>query len=297
MSCQDLARQIENLGNTAVVPNTPNTVELNVPLTIDRAFTAAGTSAHTGAASFAAAVTMASTLAVTGAITASAGLNEPVQNALTALASGGQSGATQLAAGMNRITVCATAGDSVALPAATAGVIVSVVNVGATAAAIFPLGATDVIQGIAAQTAMTLASGSSIQFRCAVAGTWSVFGNVMKGCSWSTNTTTTTFAAGQLTGGIVTLYLSTATTPGSIATRTATQMFDDTPNAQVGQTYLLLVGNLSGSANTMTITAGSGVTLTGTATVAQNIGRAYIVTFTSRTALVMQEVFSFTIAA
>lgn len=291
MSVEDLARQIENLANVAIVPNTTNTLTLNVPLTIQRAFTAAGTSAHTGAATF------ASTVGITGVLTASSGVAEPVQNALTALAGGGQPGATQLTAGMNRVTVCATAGDSVALPAATAGVSVSVVNVGAANMAIFPLGASDVIQGIATATAMTLAFGSSIQFRCAVAGTWSVFGNHLKGCSWTTNTTTTTFIAGQLTGGNVTLYLSTATTPGSIATRTATQMFADTPNAQVGQQYFLLVGNLSGSANTMTITAGAGVTLTGTATVAQNIGRAYIVTFTSSTALVIQEVFSFTIAA
>lgn len=237
------------------------------------------------------------TSAFTGLVTMSAGAASQAQNALTALASGGQAGATQLRVGINRVTVCATAGDSCALPAAAAGITCTVLNQGATSVAIFPLGATDVIEGIAVTVAMLIPSGGSAEFRCAVAGTWDLTANVQLGCSWSTNTTLTTFLAGQLTGGNVTLYLSTATTPGSIATRTATQMFADTPGAQVGQKYMLMVGNLSGSANTMTITAGSGVTLTGTATVAQNIGRFYIVTFTSATALVMQEMFAVTIAA
>jgi hypothetical protein len=83
-----------------------------------------------------------------------------------------------------------------------------------------------------------------------------------------------TFAAGQLTGGGAVTYTSTATTPGSIATRTAAQMLFDMPNAQVGMTYVLTIVNLSGSANTMTITGGTGVTITGTATIAQNIARA-----------------------
>lgn len=218
-------------------------------------------------------------------------------NGLTALASGGQAGATQLTLGKNRVTTVANAGDSVALPAATAGASVDLVNAGANNLAVYPLGATDVIQGIAVVTAMTLAAGESIEFKCVVAGTWSVFANALLDSGWSTGTTTTTFTAGQLTGGGNVVYTSTATTPGSIATRTATQMFNDTPNAQPGQTYVLTVVNLSGSANTLTITAGSGVTLTGTATVAQNVARVYQVTFNTATTLTIQEMYSFTAAA
>lgn len=218
-------------------------------------------------------------------------------NGLTALANGGQSGATQLTLGKNRVTTVATAGDSVALPAALAGASVDLANVGANNLAIYPLGASDVIQGIPAATLMLLAAGSSIEFKCVVAGTWSVFANALLDSSQSTGTTTGTFLAGQLTGGGSTVYTSTATTPGSIATRTAAQMLADTPNAQVGMTYVLTVVNLSGSANTLTMTQGTGVTITGTATVAQNVARLYQVTFNTATTLTIQEMYSYTAAA
>lgn len=42
MSVEDLSRQIENLANVGVIPNTTNTLELNLPLKVDRAFTPAG---------------------------------------------------------------------------------------------------------------------------------------------------------------------------------------------------------------------------------------------------------------
>lgn len=267
MGAQSLARDLENCAILGTVPTTTSQLELNLPVKFDQPITQAFPS-------------LAS-----------------VTNGLTALAGGAQPTTSALASSTNRITTVATAGDSVALPAAVAGTIRTVVNAAANACTVYALGASDVIQGIAAATGMLLAGGSSVEFRCVVAGTWSVIANGLLDSSWSTGTTTTTFAAGQLTGGGNVVYTSTATTPGSIATRTATQMFNDTANAQVGQTYVLTVINLSGSANTMTITGGSGVTLTGTATVAQNIARVYQVTFTSPTALVMQEMYSFTAAA
>lgn len=115
-------------------------------------------------------------------------------------------------------------------------------------------------------------------------------GGITQNAKYSTGTTTTTFTAGQLTGAAVTVYDSTATTPGSIATRTATEMFGDIPNAAVGATYILIVRNSSGSANTMTITAGTGVTLTGTMTIAQTVSRVFVVTLTSATAITIQSV-------
>lgn len=123
-------------------------------------------------------------------------------------------------------------------------------------------------------------------------GTVSV-GGVQQTSQYVTNTTTTTFAAGQLTGAAITVYDSTATTPGSIATRTATQMFGDIPGASVGANYLLIVRNSSSGANTMTITAGTGVTLTGTMTVAQNVSRVFVVTLTSATAVTIQSIGTF----
>ena len=81
-----------------------------------------------------------------------------------------------------------------------------------------------------------------------------------------------------------------AGTPGSIATRTATQMFNDNPYASVGGGYRLRISNTAAGSATMTITAGSGVTLTGTATIADGSYRDFIVTYTSATALTIQNI-------
>ncbi len=108
---------------------------------------------------------------------------------------------------------------------------------------------------------------------------------------FNTNTTTTTFAAGQLEGANYTVYTNTQGTPGSIATRTATQMIAGIPDAFDGQTYILRVINGQGT-GTLTMTAGADVTLTGTATVAINSYRDFLVTITSVAShtLVMQNI-------
>ncbi len=97
---------------------------------------------------------------------------------------------------------------------------------------------------------------------------------------FNTGTTTTTFAAGQLEGADYVVYTNTQATPGSIATRTATQMIAGIPNAYDGQAYILRVINGQGT-GTLTMTAGTDVTLTGTATIAINTWRDYVVTITS----------------
>lgn len=103
-----------------------------------------------------------------------------------------------------------------------------------------------------------------------------------------TNTTTTTFLAGQLTGSDYNIYANTTATPGSIATRTAAQMFADIPNAQVGQSWITRIYN--GGTGTLTVTAGTGVTITGTATIATVTYRDFFMTFTSATAVTMQNI-------
>lgn len=217
-----------------------------------------------------------------------------VTNVITAFATGGQASAVPLTADINSITVCATAGDSVKLPSATAGRRVQVSNLGAAHAAVFPASG-DLIDALAANTSISLAVGGSITFTCAVAGSWKASSQGVLGNKFSTGTTTTTFAAGQLTGATLVSYASTASTPGSIATRTATQMFADDPYARVGAAYRLRISNTAAGSATMTITAGSGVTLTGTATIADGTYRDYSVTYTSATALVMQNVGSGTL--
>ena len=95
-----------------------------------------------------------------------------------------------------------------------------------------------------------------------------------------------TAAAGDLTGAATCYFQTTGTTPGTYTTRTATLMYADDPDAYIGKTWTILVNNTS--ANTLTVSGGTGVTITGTATVAQNITRTYMATFTSATALTMQ---------
>lgn len=210
-------------------------------------------------------------------------------NAITAFATGGQASATALTSTINSITVCATAADSVKLPTATAGSIIQVSNLGAQYANIYPATG-DLIDALAANAAISIPVGGSLFFTCAVTGSWKSVGNgKVSDAKFTTGTTTTTFTAGQLTGAPFVNYTNTQGTPGSIATRTATQMFADDPNARVGYSYLLRITNGQGT-GTLTVTAGSGVTLTGTATVAINTWRDFIVTYTSATALVIQNI-------
>lgn len=209
-------------------------------------------------------------------------------NAITAFATGGQSSAVALTTGINRITTCATIHDSVKLPTSVAGKLVVVINDGAAGADVYPATG-DAIGSLAVNTAVTVPPNRVSVFYCAVAGTWSEKRPADIPAQYTTGTTTTTFAANQLSGASYTVYNNTQGTPGSIATRTATQMFSDDPNARVGGTYILRVKNGQGT-GTLTITAGGGVTLTGTMTVAINTYRDFLVTYTSATALTIQSI-------
>lgn len=210
-------------------------------------------------------------------------------NAITAFATGGQTNATALTGTVNRVTVCATIGDSVKLPTSVAGMQVTVINSGATGVDIFPATG-DLIDTLAANTAIRVATGSSVTFNCAVAGTWISTQLRLPYAKFTTTAAASplTAAAGDLSGAAVTNFTITTNGAFALTTRTATQMFNDTPNAKVGDAYLLSISNFGN--NTVTITAGGGVTLTGTATIATLIVRYYIITFTTATALVMQNI-------
>ena len=209
-------------------------------------------------------------------------------NSITAFATGGQASAVALTTAINRVTTCATLHDSVKLPTSVAGKWVAVINDGATGLDVFPATG-DLIVGLAANLAVTVPAARISIFYCAVAGTWSEKRPSIVPAQFTTGTTTTTFAASQLTGAAFVNYTNTGANPGSIATRTATQMYSDDPTARISSTYLLRITNGQGT-GTLTVTAGSGVTLTGTATIAVNTWRDFIVTYTSATALVMQNI-------
>jgi hypothetical protein len=107
--------------------------------------------------------------------------------------------------------------------------------------------------------------------------------------SYSTGTTTTTFTAAEMTGGKLTIYTSTAATPGSIATATATAMFAAIQGAYVGLKWIFRVIN-DVATNSLTITADASVTLSGKTTyVATPYGSMdFEMTFTSPTAATMK---------
>lgn len=90
---------------------------------------------------------------------------------VTAHAGGTKAAATALAAQFNRIGTCATADDSVLLPAAVVGRFVVVFNDGAAAARVFGAG-TDTIDGVATATGVPLTNAKRAIFMCLTAGAW-----------------------------------------------------------------------------------------------------------------------------
>ena len=90
---------------------------------------------------------------------------------------GSAQGGTPLTSSYNVISTCATAGDSVTLPATfPVGTIVKIKNDGAQSADVFPASGDDL--GAGANTATALAAGSSITYIATVAdGTWTSIGN------------------------------------------------------------------------------------------------------------------------
>lgn len=98
---------------------------------------------------------------------------QAAEDGLTANAGGTQAAALALSATKNlhRISVCATAGDSVALPAALAGQVHYIRNDGAAACQVY--GTTpDTINGIATATGISLPSGGGAWFVCTTAAAW-----------------------------------------------------------------------------------------------------------------------------
>ena len=98
-------------------------------------------------------------------------LYESASNAITAFAGGGQASAVALTSQTNRVTTVATAGDSVKLPAAVAGLELTVINRGANDMAVFP-STGDAIDGQAANTSVLQMPNSVVLYFCSIAGQW-----------------------------------------------------------------------------------------------------------------------------
>lgn len=92
-----------------------------------------------------------------------------------------------------------------------------------------------------------------------------------------------TLPAAAITGGDWVTMISSNAAPGTQTTRTALQMFGDDPTAYPGSVYMLRICN--SGVGTLTLAAGSGVTLTGTMTVATATFRDFAVAYGGTTAL------------
>ena len=92
---------------------------------------------------------------------------------ITARAGGTRAAAVKLQAAVNRIAVCATAADSVALPPDVGGQVIYVQNSGAAACQVFADPATaDTINGVAAATGISLAAAGKAAFVSPATGVW-----------------------------------------------------------------------------------------------------------------------------
>jgi len=104
---------------------------------------------------------------------AAAGGGRTYAGSITAKAGGGRPLATKLTTAINRIGVCATAADSVALPPAKGGQVVYVQNSGAAACQVFADTSTsDTINGVAAATGVSLGVGKAAACASPAPGVW-----------------------------------------------------------------------------------------------------------------------------
>lgn len=107
----------------------------------------------------------------------------------------------------------------------------------------------------------------------------------------------TTASAGQLTGSQIVVMDNSGANPGTYTTRTATLMIADA-GLFVNQQWIIILSNSQGT-GVLTLAGGTGVTVSGTATVATNTTRVYRAQVTSVTspAITITNLFSFTATA
>jgi hypothetical protein len=93
-------------------------------------------------------------------------------DSLTALAGGGQTGATPITTAMARFTTVATGGDSALLPVSQPGMTITVSNAAAANSMnVFPASG-EKINALSANAAFAVAAGKTAEFVCYTAGQW-----------------------------------------------------------------------------------------------------------------------------
>lgn len=150
---------------------------------------------------------------------------------ITAFATGGQASATALTSEFNNVTTCATAGDSVKLPAAALGKRTTVKNSGAASLAVFPASG-DAINAMAVNLSVDLAPGGQLTF------------NAIDSTTWETEEFLTSQAPGSQKGSLVVKAadnagntVTTVTNASQAAARTYT-----IPDASANASFVLTEG-------------------------------------------------------
>jgi len=144
--------------------------EMRTGAVVNSAASFASTVAVAGAATFSAAATVGTTLGVTGNATFSANVIRSVQAGITASTTQTQ-GQGPLTKDINEISVCANANDTVTMPAAVAGLTITIINNGAQTLKIFPASG-DQFSGSAADAAVTLATTANVRYTAINATLW-----------------------------------------------------------------------------------------------------------------------------
>lgn len=108
-----------------------------------------------------------------------------------------------------------------------------------------------------------------------------VGGKVIRGATVTTSSTAgaVTYTAAQIIGGLI---LRDPNGAGrSDVTPTATLIVNEIAACKVGSSFEFTIRNTADAAETITVTAGTGVTLSGTMTIAQNNSKRFLVVVTA----------------
>jgi hypothetical protein len=100
-----------------------------------------------------------------------------------------------------------------------------------------------------------------------------------------------TFTAGMLGGMLLRDPAGSARTD---TTATASEILAAVGNAQTGQSFLFIVRNTADANEVITVAGGTGVTISGTATIAQNATKIFVAVVTSSTTITVYSVGSLT---
>jgi hypothetical protein len=115
-----------------------------------------------------------------------------------------------------------------------------------------------------------------------------VFGNFLSRIY--SGTTQQTYNALDMLGGVIKRYGLTGATTDS--TDTATNIVNAMPGATVGQSFLMMIANLTSTGN-LTVGVNAGITITGTASIQAGYARLYVGQVTGSGAVTLQNCFTF----